>query len=145
MFKVRDFQKKIRYVISGLLTLGFNLLLAMGAFSIPGVKDDLVLKNIANIVVTEISLLFSFFAHTIITWQSPGFESFARRIIAFHIVSATSLAIRFALFALLVYLGAHWFVATFSTIITVLVINYLGYDRFVFGRGGRKEWEADGE
>jgi len=123
--------KHYRYIISGLLVFFFNLLIADFIFSFPVFQKNTAMMNAGNIIATEIAFLISFPIHKFFTWLE-GPERFFQQLVKFHLVSATSFGIRWSLFFLLTVAGLTWFPSTLISMIFIVLINFMGFDRFVF-------------
>lgn len=125
--------RRFLYLVNGSLIFGINLVLAYGMFQIPWSENEWQNENIANLLTTELMVIISFFIHNFLTWRNSK-GSFWSKLWRFHIVSAGSLTIRTAIFALLSYLGMHEMVATVLSIAVILLFNFVGFDRFAFGQ-----------
>ncbi|MFT3928199.1 MAG: GtrA family protein [Myxococcales bacterium] len=124
-------QRISRYGMVGVAVLGFNMGLAALAFRVPSLNDTALARNVTNVVVTEIALMFAFVLHRRITWGA-GESGFWRSCLSFHVVSSVGLALRFGMFYLLDGLGFAPMLTTLASMLVAIVFNFLGYDRMVF-------------
>ncbi|OKH40429.1 glycosyl transferase [[Phormidium ambiguum] IAM M-71] len=124
-----------KFILGGGLAAALNLLLIYWmiewlAFNTP------VLRNIANVVSIEISLLFSFFIYRIWVWPGGAWtirEVFLRQIPLYHLSAGASVITRvFLIFPLLDWLGVNYVINTIFGVLVSAAINYLISDKLVF-------------
>lgn len=132
---------RLRYLVSGGSVFAFNMALAWVVFSRPSVEASQGLRNLANVLVAEASLLVAFVLHDRITWRTHRRVDLLRRVWRFHLVSLVGMVGRTLVFALLDYVGAHWVVSTVGSIVVAALCNFVGYSRLVFAAPpeGRRE------
>ncbi|MBL8018817.1 MAG: GtrA family protein [Leptospirales bacterium] len=123
--------KLFRYGIAGSATFAVN----MGAMYVlmEWVKlnaTDLE-SNISHFLSTEISILFSFHAHSFFTWKERQ-GHYLKRLWHFHLLTGLTIILRQIGFHFLSEAGYHWVVATLVPLAIAIVINFLGYDKLVF-------------
>ncbi|WP_219930042.1 GtrA family protein [Nostoc commune] len=125
----------IRFLICGIITAAFNVLLMMTIIEVLKIEQPLH-RNIANIVSIEISLLFSFFVYR--TWVWPeGKWNFRyiclKQIPLYHVSCGLVIAIRsLILFPVLDWLGISYTLNTLIGIIIGSVVNYMFSAKLVF-------------
>jgi glycosyltransferase involved in cell wall biosynthesis len=92
------------------------------------------MQNVANAMSIEISIITGFFLHSIFTWryqyQSAG-ECMVK-FFSFHIVTGLSFITRVILFYLLLHIGVSYLPNTVIGIVVAVLMNFIGYDRYVF-------------
>jgi dolichol-phosphate mannosyltransferase len=129
-------QSKIfKFLIGGGVAALFNLALIYGliewlAFDTP------FLRNIANAISIEISLIFSFFVYRIWVWPGGTWtvgEVLKRQIPLYHMSAGTAVVARiFLIFPFLDWLGVNYAINTLVGILVSATLNYLISDRLVF-------------
>ncbi len=126
--------RRVRYLIIGLLVAAFNLAAASVLFAAPALRGTGPGRNFANATATEVSLLFAFVLHAKITWAQRPAGTLHMRLLAFHIVSGLGIVARSLTFAALDFAGVSWLPATVLGICVAIPCNFVGYDRWVFQR-----------
>ncbi len=131
--------KVIKYFIHGMLVALIQLIVLL--LLVEGANLHTAYQlNTANLISVEVALLAGFFLHSLYTWHirftSAG--DFVKRLLEFHLITAVSIFTRIGSFYLLGILGVHYFISAIVGIIAVILINFFGYDRFVF-RSVRKK------
>ena len=128
-------KQAFRYLICGLLTAIFNVLLISGMIEILRLNTP-VLRNLANLSSTEISLLFSFFVYKIWVWTGGTWEIkkvLFYQIPLYHVSAGMSVATRiFILFPILDWVGVNPSINTLVGILVGAVLNYKISDKLVF-------------
>lgn len=132
---VKSKQKIFRYLICGIITAIFNVLLIYIIIETFKLNEPLS-RNIANIVAIEISLLFSFFIYRTwvwisyhVTWQEVVWKQIPR----YHASCAVVIAARSLLiFPTLDWLKFNYQINTLIGIVLGSVINYIISDKWVF-------------
>lgn len=124
-----------RFLVGGGVAACLNLVLMALLIERLGF-DTPLLRNVANIVAIEISLLFSFAVYRIWVWPggvwSPK-DLFLRQIPLYHVSASASILLRSLLvFPLLDYLGISYGVNTLVGILISASLNYVISDRLVF-------------
>ncbi len=126
--------KAIKYFTHGCLVALSQLLLMV--ILVEGINFNTHNEiNLANIISIEGSILVGFFLHSKLTWNVTygTVGGFLRLLVNFHIVTAVSNLLRLISFYLLSLLGVHYLLNSVVGIAIVIVINFLGYDKMVFG------------
>jgi len=128
-------KQAFRYLLCGLVTAIFNVLLISGMIEILRLNTP-VLRNLANLSSTEISLLFSFFVYKIWVWTGGTWEIkkvLLYQIPLYHVSAGISVATRiFILFPILDWGGVNYSINTLVGILVGAVINYKISDKLVF-------------
>jgi len=126
-----------KFLCGGGIAALFNLLLIHIAVKYLGF-DTPLLRNIANIVAIELSLIFSFFIYRIWVW--PGGDWRLKKILAeqlplYHLSAGAALLLRIlVIFPFLDYLGINYLINTLLGVLAGASINYVLSDRLVFNR-----------
>ncbi len=133
--------KVFRYLVCGVITAAFNVLLLVAVIKLLGIKTPL-LRNLANFFSIEVSLLFSFFVYRAWVWsteRSTVREVLFRQVPLYHLSVGASLISRsFIVFPILDWLGVHYVANTLVGIIIGSVVNYKISDRWVFKANSKK-------
>jgi dolichol-phosphate mannosyltransferase len=130
------FQKRIvKFLVGGGVAAGFNLLLIFSLIELLGF-DTPILRNIANVVSIELSLLFSFFLYRIWVWPGGTWtvrEVLGQQLPLYHIAAGSAVLIRILIvFPSLDWLGVNYAINTLIGVLLSAVINYVISDRLVF-------------
>lgn len=127
--------KILKFLIGGGVAAVINLLLIFLLIEKFGF-NTLVLRNIANLISIEISLILSFFIYRMWVWTGGVWtfrEVILRQLPLYHISAGAAVVIRvFILFPILDWLGVKYTVNTIIGVLLSASINYLISDRFVF-------------
>lgn len=130
------FEKKIvRFLLCGMITAAFNL--ALMTLIIDGLQiKTAFLRNVANLVSIEVSLLFTFLVYRIWVWRIKTWNVrniFLNQIPKFHAASGLVILMRtLAIFPALDWLGVGYVVNTCLGIVAGAAFNYFFNDRIVF-------------
>lgn len=135
------FQQKIfKFLIGGGVAATINILLISSIIEKLGFNTP-VLRNIANVISIEFSLLASFFIYRIWVWPGGAWtirEVLWRQIPLYHLSAGTSVIVRiFLVFPLLDWLKVNYIVNTLVGVFLSASINYLISDRLVFNSPDR--------
>jgi dolichol-phosphate mannosyltransferase len=128
-------QRVFRFLVGGGLALAFNILLIFVMIKLLGLNTP-VLRNIANAVSIEVSLLFSFLIYR--TWVWPGGNSTIKEILwrqipLYHLSAGAAVGSRILIvFPILDWLGVNYVINTLVGVSLGASLNYLISDRFVF-------------
>lgn len=122
-----------KYILNGIviaLSQFLFMVLLVGAL---GFNSKLG-QNVSNIVSIELALIVAFLFHFYLTWRNKytGSGIFIKKLINFHIISAISFLARVGLFYLLLNLGFEYKLNTLIGIAIAIIINFIGYDKYVF-------------
>jgi dolichol-phosphate mannosyltransferase len=128
-------QKVFKFLIGGGVAAVVNLLLIFGLIEWLGFNTP-TLRNVANAVSIELSLLASFFIYRIWVWPGGVWtirEVLWRQIPLYHLSAGAAVITRiFILFPLLDRLGVNYAINTLVGVLLSAIINYLISDRLVF-------------
>jgi dolichol-phosphate mannosyltransferase len=137
------FQPKIlKFLCGGGLAALLNLLLIFALIEKFGFNSPL-LRNVANAISIEISLVFSFFVYRIFVWTGGIWtvrEVLLRQLPLYHISAGVAVITRiFFIFPILDWLKVNYAINTIIGALLSASINYLISDRFVFKTPGIKK------
>ena len=96
-----------------------------------------ILKNAANILSIEISILYHFIISRLWTWHDAPRKkgkTLLGQFISFHVVNITGMIIRVIAFAVLEKLGVFYIVNVTIGICLAAAVSFILYDRIVFKR-----------
>jgi dolichol-phosphate mannosyltransferase len=128
-------QKVFKFLIGGGVAAVVNLLLIFGLIEWLGFNTP-TLRNVANAVSIELSLLASFFIYRVWVWPGGVWtigEVLWRQIPLYHLSAGAAVITRiFILFPLLDRLGVNYAINTLVGVLLSAIINYLISDRLVF-------------
>lgn len=125
-----------RFLIAGLSAALVNLffmVLFVEAFGF----TTYVLKNVANILSIEISILYHFMVSRLWTWHDAPRKkgkNLLGQFISFHVVNITGIIIRVFAFAVLDKLGVFYIINGTIGICLAAAVSFILYDRIVFKR-----------
>lgn len=123
--------KHYRYIIVGFFVFFINLLVAEQIFKIDYFLGNQLKRNLGNLITIEIALLISYPLHKWVTWLE-GWDNFFPKLLYFHSISLLGIIIRILIFAILDSLGLHYLLSIIISILVVILINFVGFDRYVF-------------
>ena len=128
-------KQAFRYLICGGVTAVFNVLLTSIMIDFFGLNTP-TLRNIANIISIEISLIFSFFVYKIWVWPGGSWaikRVFLYQIPLYHISAGIYVIARsLIIFPILDWLGVNYSLNTLIGIIIGAILNYKISDKLVF-------------
>jgi dolichol-phosphate mannosyltransferase len=130
------FQSKVlKFLIGGGIAASINLFLIFFLIDHLGFNAPF-LRNIANVISIEISLLSSFFIYRTLVWTGGNWsvrEVLLRQLPLYHISAGTAVITRiFFVFPILDWLRVNYAINTIIGVLLSATINYLISDRFVF-------------
>jgi dolichol-phosphate mannosyltransferase len=127
--------KVFKFFIGGGITATINLFLIFFLIDYVGFNTPF-LRNIANVISLEISLISGFFIYRTFVWTGGNWdikEVLLRQLPLYHVSAGTSVIARiFLIFPLLDWLKVSYVVNTLVGVLLSASINYLISDRFVF-------------
>jgi len=128
-------RKNIKFVLAGAVAASFNLLLMIGLVEFLGL-DTAMLRNVANAISVELSLIASFFLYRLWVWPGGSWEirqMIGEQLPLYHMSGGAAVINRiFIVFPILDWLGFHYALNTVVGIGVSATINYVLKDRFVF-------------
>jgi len=137
-----------KFLCGGGIAALFNLLLIYVAVNYLGF-DTPLLRNLANVVAVELSLIFSFFIYRVWVW--PGGDWRPQKILLeqlplYHFSAGAALLLRvLVIFPLLDYLGINYLINTLVGVLAGASINYVLSDRIVFNRSTSSDLTSDNQ
>jgi dolichol-phosphate mannosyltransferase len=127
--------KIFKFLIGGGVSATINLLLIVALIEWIGL-DTPTLRNIANALSIELSLLASFFIYRTWVWTGGDWtirEVLLRQIPLYHVAAGSAILVRiFLIFPLLDSLGVNYGINTLLGVLLSATLNYLLSDHFVF-------------
>lgn len=139
--------KILKFLIGGGAAAAINLLLIFLLIENLGFNTPF-LRNIANVISIEISLIFSFFIYRMWVWRGGVWtfrEVILKQLPLYHISAGAAVVIRiFFLFPILDWLGIQYTVNTIVGVLLSASINYLISDRFVFKSPNKSNSDRNG-
>ncbi|MCZ6872979.1 MAG: glycosyltransferase [bacterium] len=137
--------KMVKFLLGGGASASINLLLMFGLIEGLGFSTP-ALRNTANAVSVELSLLASFFIYRIWVWPGGAWtvrEVLWRQIPLYHMSAGSAVILRiFVVFPLYDWLGVHYALNTLIGILLSASINYVISDRLIFKAPGRSSQRA---
>ena len=128
-------QRIVRFLIGGAIAAAFNLGLIFLLIEKLGFNTP-VLRNLANVISIELSLIFSFFIYRFFVWTGGVWDAkevLFKQLPLYHLSAGVAIIIRiFAIFPLLDWLRVNYAVNTLIGVLTSATLNYLISDRLVF-------------
>ncbi|MEG5042698.1 MULTISPECIES: GtrA family protein [unclassified Microcoleus] len=139
-------QQIFRYLICGIITAVFNIVLIYIIIETWKLNTQ-ILRNLANIIAIEISLLFSFFVYRTWVWVNPNSswqEILWHQLPRYHISCGLVVATRtFLIFPILEGLKVNYQINTLIGIILGAAINYVISEKWVFKKN--KNFDKSGD
>jgi dolichol-phosphate mannosyltransferase len=128
-------QKVFKFLVGGGVAAAINLLLIFALIEWLGFNTS-TLRNVANAISIELSLLASFFIYRIWVWPGGAWtvrEVLWRQIPLYHFSAGAAVVLRiFLIFPLLDWLGVNYAINTLVGVLVSAALNYLISDRLVF-------------
>ena len=129
------FQQRIfKFLVGGGVAACFNLLLIFTLVELLKFNTP-ILRNIANALAIEFSLLLSFFVYRLWVWPGGNWqvrEVLCRQLPLYHLSAGASVIIRLSIFSILDWLGVNYAVNTLVGVLLSAALNYVISDRLVF-------------
>jgi dolichol-phosphate mannosyltransferase len=127
--------KVVKFLLGGGVATAINLLLIFILIEKLGFNTSF-LRNVANLISIELSLLASFFIYRIWVWRGGSWnwrDVLLKQIPLYHISAGSSIIIRvFFVFPFLDWLGVNFGVNTVLGALISASLNFIISDRFVF-------------
>jgi dolichol-phosphate mannosyltransferase len=95
------------------------------------------LKNLANILSIEVSIIYNFMLSRAWTWSdtpSRKGRDFLGQCVSFHVANLTGLVLRVVLFAFLEKFAVFYVLNMMFGIVLAAFVSYILYDKIVFKR-----------
>ncbi|MDB9515049.1 GtrA family protein [Kamptonema animale CS-326] len=141
-------QRIFRYLICGIITAIFNVVLIYLIIETWKLNTQ-ILRNFANIMAIEVSLIFSFFVYRTWVWvshDSSWQEILWQQIPRYHISCGLVVATRsFLIFPILEGLKVNYQINTLIGIILGSVINYAISEKWVFKKNKNSDQSGDSQ
>ena len=125
-----------RFLIVGMSAAFVNLSLMVLFVEGFGFKTYF-LKNLANILSIEVSIIYNFMLSRAWTWSdtpSQKGRNLLGQCVSFHAANLTGLVLRVVLFAFLEKLAVYYVLNIMLGIVLAASVSYILYDRIVFKR-----------
>jgi dolichol-phosphate mannosyltransferase len=127
--------KLIKFLIAGAATTLVNLLLIFFLVEVIGLNTPF-LRNVANLIAIELSVLSTFLIYRAWVWPIKQFnfrDILLRQIPMYHLAAGLAISLRILiLFPLLDYFGINYIINTLIGIAVGSALNYLISDRIIF-------------
>ncbi|RMD69527.1 MAG: glycosyltransferase, partial [Cyanobacteria bacterium J149] len=137
--------KVVKFLLGGGVATAINLLLIFLLIDKLGFNTPF-LRNVANIISIELSLIASFFIYRIWVWRGGSWNWFNvlfKQLPLYHVSAGTAIIVRvFFVFPLLDWLGVSYSVNTIFGALISASLNFIISDRFVFTSGKNQGKEA---
>ena len=135
IFKYNDspFARITKYGINGLI-VALSQFLAI-IFLVEVCKfNSLLLKNFANFISIEVSIIVGFVLHSLLTWRYKykSTKELLHKCLFFHGITGISFITRIVIFYVLETLNVYYLTNTLIGIIVAIILNFIGYDKIVF-------------
>ena len=138
-------KKVVKFLLGGGVATAINLLLIFLLIDKLGF-DTPFLRNVANIISIELSLIASFFIYRIWVWRGGGWNWFNvlfKQLPLYHVSAGTAIVVRVLIvFPLLDWLGVSYGVNTIFGALISASLNFIISDRFVFTSSKNQPKEA---
>jgi len=127
--------KFIKFLIGGGVAATINIFLIHFMIEHQGFNTPF-LKNLANVIALEASLVASFFLYRVFVWTGGTWNSrevFFKQLPLYHVSAGAAVFLRiFILFPLLDWLSVNYLINTLVGISFSAIINFFLTDRYVF-------------
>jgi glycosyltransferase involved in cell wall biosynthesis len=143
IYKYNDSQLAhfIKYFVNGLLVAMTQLLVSVLLIHFSD-NSTVLSQSVFNFVGIEVGVLVGFLLHYKFTWRyvAIGIVDFLKTFGLFHIVTGLSVLIRILLFPVFASFGVHYVLNILIGIVIAIVVNFIGYDKWVFKKIMPKEF-----
>lgn len=137
--------KVVKFLLGGGVATAINLLLIFLLIEKFGF-DTQFLRNLANIISIELSLIASFFIYRIWVWRGGSWrwrDVLLKQLPLYHVSAGTAIVVRvFFVFPLLDWWGVSYGVNTIFGALISASLNFIISDRFVFSNNKNQPKEA---
>lgn len=131
-----------RFIMGGGVAAAFNLLLIFLLIHEMNFSTSF-LRNVANLISIELSLLLSFFIYRIWVWNGGSWivkDVLLRQLPLYHISASMAVFVRiFIVFPILDWLGVNYGINTLIGVVFSATLNYLVSDKLVFQRKDKQQ------
>ncbi len=138
-------EKVVKFLLGGGVATAINLLLIFLLIDKLGF-DTPFLRNVANIISIELSLIASFFIYRIWVWRGGSWNWFNvlfKQLPLYHVSAGSAIVVRVSfVFPLLDWLGISYGVNTIFGALISASLNFIISDRFVFTSSKNQGKEA---
>lgn len=126
--------KLFKYFFMGLLVALSQFITMIFLVEVLGFESSFMM-NVGYAISIEVSIITGFILHSLITWRYSFSKVFdiAAKMAKFHLVTGISFAVRQVLFYLLLSAGVGYQLNTLIGIGVAILMNFIGYDRLVYG------------
>jgi len=128
----------IRFLVGGGVAAALNLVLIFLLVDKAGF-DSTALRNLANIISMEISLVASFFIYRIWVWPGGSWRLkplLLKQLPLYHLSAGLAILLRtLIIFPILDWLGINYLINTLVGVLASAAINYVVSDSLVFKKG----------
>ena len=132
-YNTSKFATLIKYGINGLiiaLSQFFTIILLVDAFNFKSIFQ----QNIAYAISIEVSIIFGFILHGLITWayKFTGIKSVFKKFLLFQLATTVSFIVRQVVFYFLSINGFNYRLNVLIGIAIAVLINFFSYSKIVF-------------
>ncbi|MDJ0598399.1 MAG: glycosyltransferase [Crocosphaera sp.] len=135
MFKQVVRGKIVKFFFGGSLTAAINIILMIVLIERLGF-DSSTLRNIANIISIEISLIAGFFIYRLLVWTGGSWnlqDVLLRQLPLYHISASSAILSRILIvFPLLDWVNVNYVINTLIGVLVSFSLNYVISDRLIF-------------
>ena len=136
LYNTSGLARLVKYGLNGILVALSQYVSVVALVEGLGLTTDLG-QNLAYAASIEVSIIVGFLLHAHITWRYRfrSLGGYLRKLLAFHLMTALSFAVRQVVFYVLLRAGMDYRLNTLIGIAIAVVLNFFAYDRLVFRRG----------
>jgi len=133
LYNTSPLARLVKYGLNGVLVALSQYASVVGLVEGLGLATSLG-KNVAYAGSIEVSIIVGFLLHAHITWRYRfrSAAAYVRKLLAFHLTTALSFAVRQVVFYFLLRAGMDYRLNTLIGIAIAVILNFVGYDRLVF-------------
>ena len=135
-YSTSAFARLVKYGIVGTMVFGVQVITIIAIVEGFGLRGSVSGENIAHLLSAEVSILFAFFMHSVVTWnyQFDSARELLSKFFQFHVITLLGLAIRQSAFYALSLAAVDYRINTAVSVAIAVLINFLGYQSIVFRR-----------
>ena len=134
--KINDFKRVRKFILVGGTAAAVNLVL-MALFVELLYFRSYFLKNVANVISMELSIVYAFICNRFWTWHDAERKKgkmFLVQFLFFNLAALLGVLIRFGLFAFFECYGLYYLINVALGIGVAAIIDFILYDKIVFRR-----------